>query len=374
MAQNSSGNPKKPRASARPRPERGGSAELDSPHGYVADGSGNAGSAGHLPRKSPRGKKNLFVDDGTWDGTGQGENPPIEFPASTIETADEALLFWLRAALKGDTRNLQNLRVLFATGERWALNKSSDKFTNDDGVPILPLAALVRQNVVYGKEAERASWSATDRFRIQQLMENSVTGKRGKRWIEMAMPVPFQIRYSLEFWTRSPIEMNEALGRFVEVFRNRNNLETIVTNSNTGWPYSVKFDGSLTLGENIEDYTGSQRIVRSVSEGTLMGYHINSKGARARTLHSFHSVSFKGQTLESNSENDPESNSGGTRGAKRGSDALPLPTPDGGYQSALDSISGPLRGNSGGDYRDRPRKRHKLIESRPGERIFKLDD
>lgn len=362
---------KNKKRTSRPNNQPGGSAHLENPHAWDADGfKAGDNTVGADRPVQPRGKKNLFVDDGSWDGVGFQDGHFLEFPASTIETADRALLSWIRVILSGDTNNLQTMRVLFATGERWALMKQENQFTTQDGVPILPLAALVRNSVQMGKGAGRNSWNASGRIQLKREEVVDATGKRGVRYVDIAPPVAFQTNYTLEFWTRSPIEMNEAISRFVEALRNRGNLETRVADPETGWAYSIKFADSFTLGENLEDYTNAQRIVRSSTEGTLWGIHIRPESARARTLNSFNSLSFEGIAIEDEASNSEAVDALTSRVS--GEAPLPIPSPYGGFEHASKGLSSPVKGKTG-KYIERPRKRL-LDVGRRGERIFIIDD
>lgn len=353
------------------------------PHSYIADGVGNSGSeqVGAQKGLSYPGRRNLFVDDGSVDGTGQGENPGVSFPDSTIETADRSLLLWARGALKGDSENLQSLRVLFATGERWALMKQEQKFVTQDGVPILPLVAIVRNSIVAGKEVQRKTYNSTDRMMLVHREEVNVEGKRGVRYFEIAPPIPFEVSYTLEFWTRTPIELNEVLMQFLESMRDRQNLEVRVADPVTGWTFDVRFEGSFAIGENIDDFTGAQRIVRSSVDATLWGRHIRGKTARSRTYSSFPVISFDPDNFslegscssETADELREQRADSAPQGPTRASSPLPHPSPQSIYERRLKGVVEPVRGNSGGSYRER-RAIQLIDRGRRGERVFRLDE
>lgn len=372
------------RNTSRKRPQLNEGADKgQNPHSYNADGVGNSGDEqiGALKSLSYPGRRNLFVDDGSVDGTGQRENPGVSFPDSTIETADRALLLWARGALKGDNENLQSLRVLFATGERWALMKQDQVFVTQDGVPILPLVAIVRNSIVAGKEVQRKSYNATDRIRLAHREEVSIGGKRGVRYLEIAPPIPFEVSYTLEFWTRTPIELNEVLMQFLESLRDRHNLEVRVVDPVTGWSFDVRFEGSFSIGENIDDFTGAQRIVRSSVEATLWGRHLRGETARIRSINSFTSLSFDIEALGdestpdlANSDNLRDRRDGeAPQAPTRASSPLPDASPQSIYERRFKGVVEPVRGNSGGRYRER-RTTQLIDRGRKGERIYRIDE
>jgi len=353
------------------------------PHSYSADGVGNSGSAqiGAQKEIGFPAKRNLFVDDGWVDGTGHGENPSVSFPDSTIETADRALLLWSRGALKGDEKNLQNVRVLFATGERWALLKNEQKFVTQDGVPILPLVAIIRKQILVGNEVSRKTYNSTDRMQLSFREEVNIDGRKAIRYTEIAPPIPFEISYSMEFWCRTPSELNEIIVQFLETMRNRQSMEVRVADPVTGWTFDVKFEGSFTIGENLDDFTGAQRIVKTSVDATLWGRHLRSKTARTRTYSSITSVNFDVEVFDEDPLSDLATSE--TLNQRRTGDAPQAPTrassplphaqPQSIFERRFKGVVEPVKGNLQQHYQER-RTTQLIDKGRKGERIYKINE
>jgi len=248
-------------------------------------------------------RKNIFTDDGSGatvgqeglgrDSEGVGGETSIVFPDSTIQVADRAMVLWLRERMKGDEQLLQGLRVQFVAGERWALMKGDNAILTKDGVPVLPLIAVSRESVRWGKGLAQGAFTDTAKLSFFRRETQALDGRAGYVWTDITPPIPFEISYSLDFWVRDSEQLNVTIWKFWEIQRNRIGRENVIADPVSGWNFNLRFEDSFSIGENLDDFTGAQRLVRSTITGTLSGIHLRSASARQRSYGSVNSVNFQ---------------------------------------------------------------------------------
>lgn len=287
----------------------------------------------------------------------------IDIPESSIETADESVFMWFRDVMKspGILSQGKKVRVIFSSGERWALNLEKNSILSRDGRAILPVLSITRNNITWGNTVERRAYNGNEK-QIIKINNDLSTGK--KQYIEMAAPIPFEVDYTFRVWAETQIEVNKIIMSFWESIRNRNHRETIVV-SRGGWSYYLVFNDAINIGENLDDFSGSERIIRADFSGKLTGYHIRGEDARVIKYNSINAVSFGGYA-----KTDPEMSETARR---RRRDVLPSGIPEDrledGYRSALEPLKGKFL--TQGMYNESD-----VIQTskagRAGERIFKI--
>lgn len=313
------------------------------------------------------GSPNILHDNPSATGTGSEEHPPVDLPDSTLTAADRAFKYWLTTALNRGANGelpVDGVRVVFASGERWVLMRKENQILTKEGVPNLPLVSVSRGPISWGTGSSKRGWNPVGHVPLLKTTHRGETGIVGYSWVTMAPPIPFECSYTIDFWVREVRQLNDLMGIMMEAVRNRHSREIRIADPKTGWTFDVKFSDTFNAGDNLDDYTGAQRIVQSSIEATLWGRHLRTVGAKTKTFGSVNNVEFEAVVLE------------GSEVDERDRSVLPERsegiTSDQRQKSLLEDVDGASGFGDGSPVYERPKAR--LIDSRGGERIFRIVD
>lgn len=254
----------------------------------------------------------------------EGSNVPENFalPSCTIEDVDKSVfrLFEqeipLYYTLGNETRRIP---VIFATGERFAILRRKQPLRDDNNVVILPLISILRSGIEQAPSEGngpgqnlpltiRRRLSAEDP-RYQRLLnklgfENSYTtgsnvsigttragsprGVEGTsretfgldndllesgnvlrsrldnnfvETIEIPPVKYFQASYEITVWTQYTTQMNDVLSAVMSSYTNMHQREFKLETEKGYW-FTGRVDSSFSPGNNFEDFSSDERVIR----------------------------------------------------------------------------------------------------------------
>ena len=270
----------------------------------------------------------------------QGNNIPNDFnlPPATIEDVDRALFNFFNKSINLQVQmqnNIKTVPTIFAGGERFALTKSGRPIRDRRGAIIVPVVAIKRTNISQGSNPNMAFGSDPGELvirrrihkgdrRYQQLRnrfnlknqdnvasdnnlqdltapgtlakEGKVASRRdhggqplqtaldnpiGDNIIEtIVIPTPnfITINYEITVWTNYVQEMNQIIERVLSSYE-IGSLYTARIESSKGYWYVAYFDDTWNTGDNFEDYTGQQRLIKSTINVKVPAWTLVSQGA-----------------------------------------------------------------------------------------------
>ena len=266
----------------------------------------------------------------------EGKSIPDDFdiPSCTIEDVDRSLFDLFDKQLPFTYKHKEGTRrapVIFASGERFAVLRRKEPLRDKSGALILPLVSIMRtgiaqsptmgagtaQNVpmtikkklspedseyqrLLNKKgimnsddlASRASFDNDDDLpeqksapgRVASRRENGparsekiIDGDLGKNIyeiIEMPPPKYFTATYEITFWAQYTLQMNDMLTSLMSLYQSYSQ-RTFQLETPKGYWFVGYADDNLSAGNNFDDFTDSERIVRYTFSMTVPGYIVN---------------------------------------------------------------------------------------------------
>src|SRR3990167_3728871 len=268
----------------------------------------------------------------------EGTNIPTDFsiPACGIKDADRALfdLFDKEIGFQINHNNaVQKVPVIFSGGERFALIKNNKTIRDKDGALIIPLIAIKRTNIdqslqgyggrglgqntgelvikrrlsekdpAYQSIINKAQLSNQDNVASVSHLLNinpPVSGSRAgtiatRRGLTarqhatgevlennlnnnifevITMPFPqfFVATYEIVLWGQYIAHMNTMIEKILSSYHAQGNQFKIT--SNKGYWFVAYFQDDITAGDNTEDYTNEERIIKYTFTVKVQGYII----------------------------------------------------------------------------------------------------
>ena len=256
----------------------------------------------------------------------------------TIEDVDRALFNLLNSQLPFTYKHKQGTKrapVIFATGERFAVLRRKEPLRDKSGTLILPLISVMRKGInqspsmgagtnqtvehtikkrlspedpIYQRIANKAFLENSDDLASNSSLvdttgagqaKNSDPGRLASRAekprkdmpsrrgrimkpklgnnifevITMRPPKYFTATYEVTFWTQYTLQMNDMLSALMSLYQSFGQ-RSFKLETTKGYWFVGYVDESLTPGNNFDDFTDNERLVRYSFDVTVPAYLI----------------------------------------------------------------------------------------------------
>ena len=254
----------------------------------------------------------------------EGSNIPenFELPSCTIEDVDKAVfnLFEkevpLYYTLGNETRRIP---VIFATGERFAILRRKQPLRDENNVVILPLVSILRSGIEQAPSDGNGPGQnlpltikrrlSSEDPRYQRLLNklgfeniyttgnnvnigttragsprgvegtsretfginndlletgNVLRSKINNNFVETIEIPPvkyFQATYEITVWTQYTVQMNDVLSAIMSSYTNNHQREFKLETEKGYW-FTGRVDSSFSPGNNFDDFSSEERIIR----------------------------------------------------------------------------------------------------------------
>lgn len=270
----------------------------------------------------------------------EGNNIPTDFtiPPAGIADVDRALFNFFNRSLNLEVQvgnHTKKVPTIFAGGERFALTNSGRPIRDRAGAIIVPVVAIRRTSIIQGADPElafgtdtgdieiRRRLSPTDR-RYQQLVnrfglqnqdnvasdnnlqdltppgsqakEGTLASRRDKGGWDLdtaldnplgdnvveilVIPTPdfFTCTYEITIWTNYVQELNQIIERMLGAYE-VGSVYMARVESDKGYWYVAYFDDTWSSGDNFDDYTDKERLVKATITCKIPAFALVGQGA-----------------------------------------------------------------------------------------------
>ncbi len=158
-----------------------------------------------------------------------------------------------------------------------------------------------KKDAVPGKVAKRTGGESVDISSRRTKSLNSRLGNNIFEIIEIPPPKYYTATYEVTFWAQYTVQMNDMLNALMSLYQSFSQ-RTFQIETNKGYWFVAYVGDNLTPGNNFDDFTDSERLVRYSFEITVPAYIVGSAypGAQ-KTLRKFVSaptISFDALVVE----------------------------------------------------------------------------
>jgi hypothetical protein len=266
----------------------------------------------------------------------EGSNTPEDFslPSCTIEDVDKSVfsLFEKEIPLYYTMGNeTRRIPVIFATGERFAILRRKQPLRDDNNVIILPLVSILRSSIdqaptdghgpgqnlpltirrrlsaedpryqrLLNKLGFENSYKTGDNVSIETTRAGSPRGVDGTsretfglnndllesgnvlrsrlnnnfiETIEMPPVKYFQATYEITIWTQYTAQMNDVISAIMSSYTNMHQRE-FKLETDKGYWFTGRVDSAFSPGDNFEDFSTEERIIRYSFNMSVTAYLI----------------------------------------------------------------------------------------------------
>ncbi len=274
------------------------------------------------------------------------EPDDFNLQSCTIEDVDRAIFNLLNVSLPFTFKHREGTKrapVIFATGERFAVLRRKEPLRDKSGVLILPLISVMRKGItqsptmgagtnqtvehtikkrissddpIYQRIVNKAGLTNSDDLASNSALikkdgEGLVTGsapgriatrtsavaksldvRNGKIFnpklgnnifevITMRPPKYYTAEYEVTFWAQYTIQMNEMLMSMMSLYQSYGQ-RTFKLESEKGYWFVGYVNDSLTPGDNFDDSTDNERLVRYSFSVTVPAYLVGDGFSASR--------------------------------------------------------------------------------------------
>jgi len=266
----------------------------------------------------------------------EGANIPEDFnvPSCTIEDVDRALFNLFDKDLSFTYKHKEGTKrapVIFASGERFAVLRRKEPLRDKSGALVLPLVSIMRTGIsqtpemgagtaqnspmivkrrlskedpTYQRLLNKKGFKNSDDLPSKSSLDDvennpDSKGKPGRNAsrreiptrkelddlgnslgnnvfeiIEIPPPKYFTATYEITFWAQYTLQMNDMITALMSLYQSYSQ-RTFQLETEKGY-WFVGYGGeSLSPGNNFDDFTDSERIVRYTFEMKVPGYLVN---------------------------------------------------------------------------------------------------
>ena len=264
----------------------------------------------------------------------EGANIPDDFdiPSCTLEDVDRAVFDLFNDQLPftyESKKATKRAPVIFASGERFAVLRRKEPLRDKSGALILPLVSIMRtgitqspsmgagtaQNVpmvikkrlskedsVYQRLLNKENLKNSDDLPSAGSFEDSETKKIAKpgkvasrrdssrrsregfldadlgknifEVIEMPPPKYYTANYEVTFWTQYTLQMNDMITAMMSLYQSFSQ-RTFQLETDKGYWFVGYVSDDLSPGNNFDDFTDAERLVRYSFTVTVPAYIVN---------------------------------------------------------------------------------------------------
>jgi hypothetical protein len=276
-------------------------------------------------------------NDGTSRSAGyEGSNIPDDFnvPSCTIEDVDRALFDLFDKQLPFTYKHKEGTKrapVIFASGERFAVLRRKEPLRDKSGALVLPLVSIMRTGIsqvptmgagtsqntphvvkrklskddpeyqrLLNKRGLRNSDDLPSKNSLADpenpVKEKAAPGKNASRRdipsrrdtndignplgqniyeiIEIPPPKYFTASYEITLWSQYTLQMNDMITALMSLYQSYSQ-RTFQLETDKGYWFVGYAGEDLNPGNNFDDFTDSERIVRYTFTMTVPGYLVN---------------------------------------------------------------------------------------------------
>jgi len=302
----------------------------------------------------------------------EGQAPDdFNIPNCTIEDVDRSLFALFDEQLPFVHKHKEGIRkapVIFATGERFAVLRRKEPLRDRAGTLILPLISIMRTGIsqvasmgmgtnqsvpstirkklspkdpIYQRLINKSGIKNSDDLASNLAKTTSVTGSEPGRVatrretispslpirqgealgtplgnnifeiIELPPPKYYTATYEITFWAQYTTQMNEMIMALMSLYQSYSQ-RTFKLETPKGYWFVAYAGESLTPGNNFDDFTDSERLVKYSFDITVPAYIIGSafKGSenKLRKFVSAPQITFDSDIFKDNYINEPPAN------------------------------------------------------------------
>jgi hypothetical protein len=218
----------------------------------------------------------------------------VEVPTITLETADQCVHDWFNFTVDANVESPQGQRqkaaVSFSSGERWIAAREKKGVRDKNGVLILPLISIRRSGIEAQPEKQAYGVETPNIVVSRQISPKTsiIQNANYNRPVKLQTPVVYEITtipypdfsvltYEIQIQAQYITQMNAILEKMFHELDIQKSfvmpIDRTRTHPPTGEPSHERlpFDGgylvglldaSLNTGDNFEEFTDQERIVR----------------------------------------------------------------------------------------------------------------
>lgn len=249
----------------------------------------------------------------------------IHIPPCGIEDLDRSVfnLFEKDMPLYYEINNdRKKVPVIFASGERYAINRRKKPITDKQGVVILPLISIGRASLDMSASASKLANNEMFPMTLKRIHKKSTAERifsnpEGFKNVKNAGESPlvdfnpqingniietiqlppvktFNAKYEIVIWSSFSKQINNFLETIMMSFTNNPGNQVKLTADNGYW-FVGKFEGGTNQENNFTDFTDQERYIKQTFTISASGYIINPdiEGvSNIRSYESANNVSF----------------------------------------------------------------------------------
>jgi len=250
---------------------------------------------------------------------------------SSLLDIDEAFFDWfdkvLNLSVTDNKHKKRKVSVIMSGAERWAQVKNRNKKMRDKAnTLILPIIAVRRldfekvqdswalgrwfKTLSYAKvvnsyeTANRANLNEARRRNNRVTINDMLEKAPVYEMIEIPYPSFVKVNYAVEIWTSYIIDMNIILEKiWAKTNDSAAGSNQIQVKSRSGNKYVCFTEQTATNASNIEDYSETERVVKSTLNFKVLGYLLDeSDAAMTKSVPCVSTISMKERVVTDKEE------------------------------------------------------------------------
>lgn len=246
----------------------------------------------------------------------EGNNIPTDFeiPSCTVEDVDRSIFELFDKQLPFQYKHNDGQRrapVIYASGERFAVLRRRKPLRDKSGALILPLISIMRTNLqqahaygggisdtkpqvvrrrlsekdpLYQRLLNKSGFDNSDDLAIEGVPKpgaiatrSRTIGRNNERAIYEVITLPpvkyFTATYEVTFWAQYTQQMNDMVSSLMHLYQ-WNPQRTFRLETPKGYWFVAYVGEQLTTGDNFDNFTDEERLVKYSFEVTVPAYQV----------------------------------------------------------------------------------------------------